>query len=74
MDVDSASGLSNLVVCAIVEDVREVEGDLSVCVALDFDVDCRGVDAWKRRMAVEGVVVGTCENLGVRWRVLVGVA
>ena len=74
MDVDSASGLSNSVVFAIVEDVREVEGDLSVCVVLDFDVDCRGVDAGKRRMAVEGVVIGTCANLGVRWRVLAGVA
>ena len=37
MDVDSASGLSNLVVCAIVEDVGEVEADLSVCVVLDLD-------------------------------------
>ena len=74
MDVDSASGLSNSVVFAIVEDVREVEGDLSVCVVLDLDVDGRGVDAGKWRKAVEVDVVGTCANLEVRWCVLAGVA
>ena len=74
MDVDSASGLSNLVACAIVEDVREVEADLSVCVVLDLDVDGLGVDTGKRRRGVEVVVVGTCANLEIRWRVRASVA
>ena len=74
IDVDSASGLASLVVFVIVEGVREVEADLSVCIVLDLDVDGRGVDAGKRRRAVEVVVVGTCANLEVRWRVLASVA
>ena len=72
--MDSASGLASLVVFVIVEGVREVEADLSVCIVLDLDVDGRGVDAGKWRMAVEVVVVGTCANLEVRWRVLASVA
>ena len=62
--MDSVSGLVSLVVCVIVEGVLEVdEADLAVCIVLDFDVDCLGVDTGKRRRGVEVVVVGTCANL-----------
>ena len=73
--MDSVSGLVSLVVCVIVEGVLEVdEADLAVCIVLDLDVDGLGVDTGKRRRGVEVVVVGTCANLEVRWRVLASVA
>ena len=75
IDVDSVSGLVSLVVCVLVEGVLEVdEANFAVCIVLDFDVDGLGVDTGKRRRGVEVVVVGTCANLEVRWRVLASVA
>ena len=65
----------SLVVCVVVEGVLEVdEVNLAAFVALDFDVNGLGVDTGKRRRGVEVVVVGTCANLEIRWRVLASVA